>query len=277
MQIPPKLKETLEKLGLNEEIYAQRTRKCIIAKDYENIKNPEKVPWFSQACFIPEDYEIKDSFVFDPVSIVPCIALEPRKEDRILDMCAAPGTKTFILSYMTDNDSRIAANDIDKNRVKRLKSIVNRNHLSVEVTNMSGRKLAGSFDKILLDAPCSGEGMVNKKEKLFRNWSEKRVKILSKKQKKLIAHAFSLLHPGGLLVYSTCTFEPDENEAVVDFLLSGHDNAVLEYIEANIVHENGLTEWIGTKFHPDMAKCMRIYPSQNRTTGFFVARIRKKD
>src|SRR3990167_5272747 len=207
MQIPEKLKERLEKLGLNESIYQHRSKKCILSREPLAL---EKIPWYDHAYFIPENFSAKGKFIFDPVSIVPCLALAPKKSDRILDMCAAPGTKTFILSFLTNNEAHIVSNDINEYRVKRLKSIVNKYDLSVEVLNKSGRMLEGAFDKILLDAPCSGEGMVNKKKKLFEHWSEKNVKLLAKKQKKLILHAFDMLEKGGTLVYSTCTFGPEE-------------------------------------------------------------------
>ncbi|MBI4174755.1 MAG: hypothetical protein HY517_03845, partial [Candidatus Aenigmarchaeota archaeon] len=168
MAIPEKLKERLQKLGMNENIYDQRTMKCILSRKPLDL---EKVPWCGDAYFIDE-FVKKDGFIFDPVSLVPCIALAPKKENKILDMCAAPGTKTFILSFFTDNEAHITANDISQFRVKRLRGIVNKYGLSVEVLNKSGRKIEGRFDKILLDAPCSGEGMINKKEKLFEHWSE---------------------------------------------------------------------------------------------------------
>lgn len=281
--IPEKLKEKLAKLGLDESIYDQRTRKCILSKKKLDL---EQVPWYEHAYFIDDTFErLKrsseatssrfDEFIFDPVSLVPCLALAPKKSDRILDMCAAPGTKTFILSFLTDNEARIVANDINNYRVKRLKSIVDKYGLSVEVLNESGRKLEGNFDKILLDAPCSGEGMVNKKEKLFEHWSEKKVKIMVKKQKKLIAHAFEMLAPGGTLIYSTCTFAPEENEEVVDFLLKKNDNAEIKEIEVNINHDSGLISWNGKEYDPRLVNCIRIYPQHNNTSGFFVAKIAK--
>lgn len=272
MQIPEKLKDRLRKLGLDENIYGQRTKKCVLSEKKLNL---EKVPWYDSAYFIDDKFEKKDAFIFDPISIVPCIALAPKKDDKILDMCAAPGTKTFVLSFLTENEARIVANDINSYRIKRLKSIVNKYGLSVEVLNKSGRRLEGSFDKILLDAPCSGEGMVNKKEKLFEHWSEKRIKILAKKQKKLIQHAFEMLEKGGTLVYSTCTFGPEENEEVVDMLLKKHDDAEIKSIDLNVEYASGLVHWNDKDYDPRLVNCIRIYPQHNNTGGFFVAKITK--
>lgn len=275
MQIPDKLKSRLQKLGLDESIYDNRVRKCILSREELSI---ERVPWFEQAYFIPDDFDNrKDHFIFDPVSLVPCLALDASKNDSMLDMCAAPGTKTFILSFLTDNEARIVANDIDRNRIKRLRYNVAKFNLSVEVMNLSGRKIAGSFDKILLDAPCSGEGMVNKKEKLFSHWSERRMKLLAKKQKKLIAHAFELLDSNGTLVYSTCTFAPEENEAVVDFLLNKYGNAKVGEIKiGNLNHASAISGWEGKEFNNQIKNCIRIYPHHNNTGGFFVAKIAKQ-
>ena len=290
--IPEKLRQRLEKLGMNENIYEQRSRKCILSREPLAL---EKVPWHEHAYYIPDDIDKKDEgrttrnertlkasctsvsqFVFDPVSLVPCLALDPHRGDKILDMCAAPGTKTFIMSFLAENGAHIIANDISRFRVMRLKSVINKYSLSAEAANMSGRKISSSFGKILLDAPCSGEGMVNKKEKLFEHWSEKRVKRFSKTQKKLLLHAFELLKQNGTLIYSTCTFEPEENEGVIDALLKKHDNAHLEDVEVNISHASGITEWEGAEYDANMAKCMRIYPFHNNTGGFFVSRITKK-
>jgi len=273
MQIPEKLKQRLEKLGLDETIYEQRTRKCMLSKEALPL---EKVPWYEHAYFVDETFEDKkDTFIFDPLSLVPCLALEPKKTDKILDMCAAPGTKTFILSFLTDNEAHIVANDISRNRIRRLRHVVNKFSISAEIRNLSGRKIAGKFNKILLDAPCSGEGMVNKKEKLFEHWSEKRIRLLSKKQKKLLVHAFELLERDGTLVYSTCTLAPEENEEVVDFLLSRHSDAKMDNINLNVKHADGLTAWEGRDHDERLRTCIRIYPQHNGMAGFFVAKIRK--
>ncbi len=261
--IPEKLLERLKPLGL-ENVYENRTKKCILSRENLNLK---KVPWYEHAYFLEgKDEDVFGQFIFDPVSLVPCLALNPQKHEHILDMCAAPGTKTFILSFLTKNEAKIVANDISKQRVKRLRFNAEKFNLSAEIWNKSGRKVYEKFDKILLDAPCSGEGMINKKEKLFEHWSEKRVKMLSKKQKRLIKHAYSILNPGGTLVYSTCTFEREENEKVIEYLLEKTD-AKLGNIDVNIVHAPGMTE--------STQQCMRIYPQHNGTGGFFVAKIVK--
>ncbi len=273
MDVPKKLKETLNKLGIDSSIYNARARKCILSRKKMNLEN---VPWYHKAYFVDENFDKSGFFIFDPVSLVPCIALDTHKNDSILDMCAAPGTKTFIMSFMTGNSASITANDIDRHRIKRLRHNAERFGINCNITNMSGRKIEENFNKILLDAPCSGEGMINKKEKLFRHWSPKRVKFLARKQKKLVSHAFKILEPKGILVYSTCTLNVEENEAVVSFLLDKFDNAATEKIDANIVHTTGIAVFEGKEFHNAVKNCIRIYPMHNSTGGFFVAKIKKK-
>ncbi len=281
--IPDKLRERLVKLGIDENIYETRSRKCLLSREPLKL---EQVPWYEHAYYIPDGFDRKEGerstfgtsncpFIFDPVSLVPCLALEPEKKDSILDMCAAPGTKTFIVSFLTENEARITANDISYSRLKRLKFNAEKFGLSVEIINKSGRKLKGSYDKILLDAPCSGEGMVNKNEKVFSHWSERRIKIFSKKQKKLISHAFELLTPKGTLLYSTCTFGPEENEGVVDFLMEKLPDAGIEKINVSINNDTGMKSWGDAVFDERLSRCLRIYPHHNNTGGFFVAKIRK--
>lgn len=271
MEIPGRLAERLRMLSVSG-VYEQRARKCILSREKSTL---EKVPWHENAYYVADDFQ-GNFLIFDPVSLVPCIALEPKQTDNILDMCAAPGTKTFILSFLTDNNAGITANDVDRHRVMRLAANADKYNINCKITNESGRLIDGTFSKILVDAPCSGEGMINKKEKVFANWSERRIRFLSKKQKKLIKHAFEILDGGGILIYSTCTFAPEENEGVIDFLLDKFDNAAVEEVNVNINHAHGITEWNGSEFSEDVKKCMRIYPHHNGSSGFFVAKVRKK-
>lgn len=267
MQIPEKLRARLVKLGIDENIYEMRSRSCILSR----VPLSERVPWYDNAYYVDENYA--GALKFDPVSLVPCLALEPKNGEAVLDMCAAPGTKTFILSFLAP-EAKIAANDINPRRVLRLRNNAIKYGMKCEISNVSGRLIKGSYDKILVDAPCSGEGMINKKEKTFSHWSEKRINFLAKKQKKLIKRAFELLKPNGILVYSTCTFAPEENEGVVDFLLKKNKNVAIEEISVPINHAPGVVSW-DKNYDERVTKCVRIYPQHNGTGGFFVAKIRK--
>ncbi len=216
-------------------------------------------------------------YMQEVVSLLPAVILEPKKDELILDMCAAPGSKTTQLSQMMSNTGLIVVNDNDFMRLKPLKYNVEKcGCLNVAITNVDGRVIKGAFDKILLDAPCSSEGQIRKDWKVLSRWSEEYIKSFSNLQKQLIKHAFEILKPNGTLVYSTCTFAPEENEEVVSYLLEKFESAKLETINLKgFKTSEGMTEWQGKKFSPEVRKCIRVWPHQNDTGGFFVAKIRK--
>ena len=131
------------------------------------------------------------------------------------------------------------------------------------------------FDKILIDAPCSGTGTIRKSLKTLRIWNENMIKRLAITQKKLIENAFSLLKPGGAMVYSTCTLEPQENEGVVSFLLDKHCNVKTVPIKIRIKKREPITRFEGTEYNPGVKNALRIWPQDNDTEGFFVCKIIK--
>jgi len=132
------------------------------------------------------------------------------------------------------------------------------------------------FDKILLDAPCSGTGTIRKSLKTLRIWNPVMVKRLAGTQRQLIDTAFKNLKQGGILVYSTCSLEPEENEGVIDFLLNKYENAELEPVKlSNIKKSEPILNFENKKYNDEIKKCLRIWPQDNDTEGFFVAKIRK--
>jgi len=148
---------------------------------------------------------------------------------------------------------------------------------NIIMTRMYGQwfaKKSIKFDKILVDAPCSGTGTIRKSLKTLRIWNPVMIKRLAVTQKKLLETAFSILKKNGILVYSTCSTEPEENEAVVSYLLNNH-NAVLEDINLNLKRSEPILEFDNQKYNPKVKKCLRIWPQDNNTEGFFVARIKK--
>jgi len=218
-------------------------------------------------------------YMQEVVSLLPAVVLAPQKGEVVLDVCAAPGSKTTQLSQMMCNTGLIVANDNDFLRLKPLKYNIEKcGCLNVAITNVDGRVIKGQFNKILLDAPCSSEGQIRKDWKVLSRWSEDYMKSFSNLQKQLITHAFEILKPNGALVYSTCTFAPEENEEVVSYLLENFENARLEEIKLNdFKTSEGIAEWRGKKFSPEVKKCIRIWPHQNDTGGFFVAKIVKNE
>lgn len=282
MQYNPEFEKRIALLGENlSDIYSSRTRKCVrintlkISVDDFPIKGLEPVPWCDSAFFFDAPslsvralQKKRLLYIQDAASLIPPIALDPEIGDIVLDMCAAPGTKTLHLAALLDNRGMLFACDFGK-RVLRLKSNILDYGVNCNVLVKNALDIEGSADKILLDAPCSGEGIVNKIHKTMPMWSEKRVLALSILQRRLLEKAFELLNENGVIVYSTCTFEIEENEKVIESLLEKHENAVLEKISIKgLKAKAGLTE--NTK------KCLRIYPYMHRTNGFFVAKIKKE-
>jgi len=216
-------------------------------------------------------------YMQEVVSLLPAVVLAPQKGEVVLDVCAAPGSKTTQMSQMMHNTGLIVANDNDFMRLKPLKYNIEKcGCLNVAITNIDGRVIKGKFDKILLDAPCSSEGQIRKDWKVLSRWSEDYIKTFSNLQKQFIKHAFEILKPNGILVYSTCTFAPEENEEVVNYLLENFENAKLEKIELkDFKFSEGISEWQGKKFLPEIKKCVRVWPHQNDTGGFFISKIKK--
>lgn len=251
-----------------------------------NIKF-DRVPWYSDALILKnakeKDIEKLDIYEKGYVymqslpSMVPPLVLNPKMGEKVLDMTAAPGSKTTQMAAMMENEGYILANELDKVRCERLKYNVEKQGASiVEVINGRGETLGDKFpeefDKVLLDAPCSGEGRFTLKDvKTYRFWSMREVNRLSNLQKKLFQSAFKALKKGGIMVYSTCTLNRRENEEVVEWALNNFDVEILN-IDLKI---NGAVSAFTDKYSNDLKKAIRILPSKE-LEGFFVCKFLKK-
>jgi 16S rRNA C967 or C1407 C5-methylase (RsmB/RsmF family) len=143
------------------------------------------------------------------------------------------------------------------------------------VTQVPGERISGiEFDRVLVDAPCSGTGTIRKSVKTLLMWNPEMIKRMAALQRKLIVAAYGLLKPGGTLVYSTCSTEPEENEAVVSHLLDSTD-AVLEPFELDINRSPAITGFEARQYRKEVKDCLRIWPQDNDTEGFFVARVKR--
>jgi len=216
-------------------------------------------------------------------SMMPPIALAPEKQDIILDLCAAPGSKTTEIAMILENQGTIIANDIRPDRIIALTSNLERCGVSnTIVTRMNGiilcRKLAEKgffFDKILVDATCSGEGIIRSDPDAMKIWNVNMIKKYSSMQKRLLSEALSCLKPEGILVYSTCTHAPEENEEVIDFAIKKF-NVRVQDMKLPLKTRQGITEWKGRKFDEQVKRCARIWPQDNDTEGFFIAKMKKQ-
>lgn len=224
------------------------------------------------------DYQLGLYHVQGLTSTFPPLVLDPQPGDRALDLCASPGSKTTQLSAQMKARGLLIANDVDIDRIKILKRNVDRlGAINVTTTVYLGQRFPDGvlFDRILVDAPCSGLGTYRV------GWPEpygrelRTVRRLAALQEKLLLRAYDLLRPGSVLVYSTCTFAPEENEAVIDALLRQRPDARLLPVGLSAPHVPGLTEWRGTSFHESLARTVRIYPHMLNSWGFYIARITK--
>ena len=223
-------------------------------------------------------------YVQDISSMMPPIALSPKENELVLDLCASPGSKTTQMAAMMKNRGTIIANDLTIDRIM----ILNANLEKCGVTNtivtkkdavqfckIWDKKIKIKFDKILLDVPCSGEGTLRKSPHTMEIWNLNFIKRLSQQQKKICASVIPLLKEEGILIYSTCTLSPEENEEVVDFMLRNFDLEIEEF-EIPMKSRPGILEWEGKKFDERIKLCKRIYPQDNDSDGFFLAKLRKK-
>ena len=222
-------------------------------------------------------------YVQEITSMMPILALQPKVDNSFLDLCASPGSKTTQAAAIMKNQGTIIANDVSINRISILSANLERcgvtntivtRHDGVELCEKL-KKLGFKFDKILVDAPCSGEGNIRCSPRTLLEWSEGLLKNLSGKQKKLLNSAAELLKEKGELIYSTCTYAPEENEVVVQNLLDNYNFKILD-VKLPLKTRPGLLEWGDQKFSSDMKKAVRIYHHDNNLEGFFLCKLERK-
>lgn len=231
--------------------------------------NSEKSPGKSMLHWRGEYYVQEES------ASLPVEALDPRPGEKVLDMCAAPGGKTTQIAAKMENSGLLVSNDDNSKRLKSLHANIYRTGSSIaRVTNYDGRRIPKKqkYDRILVDAPCSGEG--NNARRSFESASDSELESLSQIQEKLLKNAEKLLKEDGTIVYSTCTFAPEENEAVVDKILQETD-LKLEKVKTDVKHVRGIENFQDQSFSSEMSKTVRIYPHHLGSGGIYVARFRK--
>ena len=222
-------------------------------------------------------------YVQEISSMLPMLALRPEAGDFVLDLCASPGSKTTQAAAMMNNEGTIIANELSMGRIGILNSNLERcGVMNAIVTRKEGvalcerllKKSKFRFDKILVDAPCSGEGTLRKSPKTFEMWNPNMIKKIAGVQKQLAVAALKILKVEGEMIYSTCTLAPEEDEMIVDYLIKNFDIEV-EQIKLPLKFRCGVCEWEGKSLDKDVKKCLRLYPQDNDTDGFFVSKIRK--
>eukprot|EP00178_Gracilaria_changii_P022247 TRINITY_DN659_c0_g1_i1.p3 TRINITY_DN659_c0_g1~~TRINITY_DN659_c0_g1_i1.p3 ORF type:complete len:799 (+),score=105.11 TRINITY_DN659_c0_g1_i1:123-2519(+) len=215
-------------------------------------------------------------------SFLPVVALAPKENEKIVDLAAAPGGKTTYIGALMNNTGVLVANDLRRDRIKSLVSNVHRLGLrNTVVCNYDGLKIpsvfGSCFDRALLDAPCSGTGIISHDPAVKMNRRRKDLENTTRIQKELILSAIDSVNSdsstGGYIVYSTCSVLVDENEAVIDYALRNRDVKVVE--SGLSVGIPGFTRMRHHRFHPDLKFSKRIHPHIHNLDGFFVCKLRK--
>lgn len=250
--------------------------------------NLEQIPWCKEGFWIEHkkkerrdignliEHTLGYFYVQEAASMIPPLVLNPRKNSLVLDACACPGSKTTQMAAMMENTGLIVANDDDYSRLNALTINLQRSGvINTVVTIRRAERIKEKFDYILLDAPCSGTGTIRKSIKTVNIWNPNTIRKLSIIQKNMLENLFNNLNEGGTLVYSTCSNEPEENEGVIDFLINKFDNVKLEEIKLNIKRSPAILGFEGKTYNKEIKKCLRIWPQDNDTEGFFITKIRK--
>jgi tRNA (cytosine49-C5)-methyltransferase len=291
MEIKKELSDYLVKnLGAEKEAFEKKPRKAFrintIKAKYEDIAHLgvfEPIPWTPGGYFTDSDIGKSTEhflgliYIQEAASMLPAALLSPSINDLVLDLCAAPGSKTTQLAAIMENTGAIVANEPDNQRLKTLRFNLNRmGALNTVLTNRDGTKFSSMerFDKILVDAPCSNLGNLATNPEASNSFSKALVKKLSTLQKRLIDTAAGHIKKEGVILYSTCTYTAEENEQVIDYAIRKH-NLTVEEVNGKFKKTRGLTDYLGKSLHDDISKTARIYPHHNDTCGFYLAKLRK--
>ncbi len=247
----------------------------------------EPVPWSNDGFYYNEDenpgkhphYYAGLYYIQEPSAMLPATVLDAKPGERVLDLCAAPGGKTVKIAADMKGKGLIVANDINPNRAKALiKNLELSGVRNAIVTVESPDKLAlmfkDYFDKIIVDAPCSGEGMFRKDTEAARSWGKFKSERCSLIQKDILNNTALMLKPGGVIVYSTCTFSPEENEVQIREFLKNHQDFYLCDINNVNGFDKGRPKWCEGMV--DISKSVRLWPHKIKGEGHFTALMKRK-
>lgn len=242
-----------------------------------------RVPAGGQELARTPEFRMGYYYILDSASMLPAELFEirPGRELCVLDMAASPGGKTTHLACRMNDQGLLVANDSSSSRIVPLRTnLQDWGTTNVAVTNIPGEEWGQwyleKFDLVLLDAPCSGQGLRTAERRQARPITIRERADLQALQASLLESGFKALKPGGQLVYSTCTLHPDENEAVLDTLLNRYPDCA-EILPVGQVQAPALAEFAGRTFHPQVTNALRLWPHLYDTAGFFAALIGKRD
>ncbi|MBQ7315861.1 MAG: RsmB/NOP family class I SAM-dependent RNA methyltransferase [Clostridia bacterium] len=262
----------------------------------------QPVPWAAHGYYYDPDADLRPGkhpyheagayYIQEASAMIPASLCPPVPGDKVLDLCAAPGGKSTQLAAALGGEGLLVANEIHPQRAGILSQNVERMGIkNAVVTNHAPHELVGHFpvffDKIVVDAPCSGEGMFRKEEQALTMWTQDNVDLCAARQKEILASAAEMLAPDGYLTYSTCTFAPEENEGVILNFLTSHPEfevvepvnpAVLACIEQGLI-DRGNPDWVagGEAYADALRKTVRLFPHHADGEGHFAALLHKSD
>ena len=220
-------------------------------------------------------------YLQEPSAMAPAAFLPVEPGDKVLDLCAAPGGKSTALAARLQGEGFLLSNDISASRCKPLlKNMemagVTNSVITCEAPEKLSGRFAGYFDKVLVDAPCSGEGMFRREPSMVKSWSAEEVKRYAVLQREILFHAAQMLRPGGYLLYSTCTFAKEEDEQTVEYFLEQHKDFSLQELPLCEGIEMGRVEWT-LHGREDVRNCRRFLPHKVKGEGHFAALFKKEE
>ena len=254
---------------------------------------PGQVPWESRGFYYGREqspgkhpyHEAGLYYIQEPSAMAPVHYLDPKPGERILDLCAAPGGKSTQIADCMRGEGLLVTNEINRERAKILSLNIERMGVTnAMVLSEDSSRLAevfeGYFDRILVDAPCSGEGMFRKNEIATSEWSLDNVKLCAERQAQILDNAAKMLLPGGRLVYSTCTFSPEENEKTIAGFLMGHSDFHTEQIELTGGITGGKAEWASDEetapeIWQELCNTARLWPHRVKGEGHFLCVLKR--
>jgi len=256
------------------------------AKDIGIFAANEKVPWCAEGIYLKE----RPVFTLDPAYHAGAYyvqeassmfldhllkgILNDRKNIRVLDLCAAPGGKSTLIASLLDKDSLLVSNDVIRTRASVLEENMTRwGYMNTWVTSNDPRdfgRLPGYFNVIVVDAPCSGSGLFRKDARASDEWSEANVQLCSQRQQRILADVWPALKEDGILIYATCSYSPQEDEQILDWLAATYN---VTTITTEIKEEWGIVT-VGSA--GDMTG-YRFFPDKVKGEGFFIAAMQKKE
>lgn len=263
----------------------------VSVNEFQNISpfSLKQIPWTETGFYYSEEdapgkhpyHEAGLYYIQEPSAMAVAEYLDPQPGEKVLDLCAAPGGKTTHIAAKMKQDGLIVANEIHPARAKALSQNIERMGIkNTVVLNENPERLAKRFeqffDRVLVDAPCSGEGMFRKDPHACEEWSLQHVKSCSIRQLRILEQAAAMVRTGGKLVYSTCTFSPEENEGVISQFLKKNPFFELVGMTRHDGFQKGRPEWVDCPVH-HLDKTIRIWPHHVEGEGHFIAALHRKD